>query len=300
MSLAMKKLFDIEKPVKNYKKSFKLAKKLYKKNKLHETILILKQLKHHGYDLPLTSLTLAMAYDKVAYLSGDKEYEDMALEEYSEIINYSDSKKYRKKAIKLQNSLAKRISILNENEYKAHEKARELHAVSSRSAKSWFMLGANFAVRKDPLFVINSFENAIKLKPDYILALYRLGYVYHHNLNDTKNALKYYLKVIRIDPFEDKTESESNNVKAIIETCNELSDIYMQKKQLNKVLSVCDYTLKFYQKYSDLCSSEGIKNIMENTYKAARRLQKEDALKKYILDKYKLDFELLLNELRIV
>lgn len=300
MSLAMKRLSDIKKPVKDYKKSFKLARKLYKKNRLHESITILKQLKHHGYDLPLTSLTLAMAYDKVAYLSEDKEYEDMALEEYSEIINYSDSKKYRKKAIKLQNSLAKRISILNEIEYKAHEKARELEALSPRSAKSWFMLGANFAVRKDPLFVINSFENAIELKPDYILALYRLGYVYHHNLNDTENALKYYLKVIKIDPFEDTTESESNNVKAIIETCNELSDIYMQKKQLNKVLSVCDYTLKFHQKYSDLYSSEGIKNIMENSYKAARRLQKEDALKKYILNKYKLDFESLLIELRIV
>lgn len=296
----MKNLFDTEKPLYDYKKSFKLAKKLYKKNRLHETIGILKKLKHHGYDLPLTSLTLAMTYDKVAYLSGDKEYEDMALEEYDEIINYSDSRKYRKKAVKLQNSLAKRISILNENDYKAHDKARELQAVSPRSAKSWFMLGSNFAARKDPFFVINSFENAIKLKPDYILALYRLGYIYHHNLNDTESALKYYLKVIRIDPFEDTTESESNNIKAVIETCNELSDIYMKKKQLNRVLSVCDYTLSFYQKYSELCSREGIKNIIENSYKAARRLQKEDALQKYIFDKYKLDFESLLRELRIV
>lgn len=300
MSLAMKRLLDAEEPFTDYAKSFKLAKKLYKKNRLHETIVILEKLKHHGHDLPLTSLTLAMAYDKFAYLSGDKEYEDKALEEYDEIINYSDSKKFRKKAVKLQNSLAKRTSTLNENDYKAHEKARELESNSPRSAKSWFMLGANFSARKDPFFVIDSFENALELKPDYILALYRLGYIYHHNLNDTENALKYYLRVIKIDPFEDTTESESNNVKAVIETCNELSGIYMQKKQLNKVLSVCDYTLGFYQKYSNLCSSEGIKNIIENSYKAARRLKKEDALKRYIFEKYKLDFDSLLRDLRIV
>jgi tetratricopeptide (TPR) repeat protein len=241
-----------------------------------------------------------MTYDKVAYLSGDKEYEDMALEEYDEIINYSGSKKYRKKAVKLQNSLAKRISLLNENEYKAQKKAKELQTSSPRSAKSWFMLGANFAVRKDPFFVINAFENALQLNPDYILALYRIGYIYHHNLNDVDTALKYYLRVIKIDPFEDTTESESINIKAVIETCNELSNIYMEKRMLNRVLSVCDYTLKFYNEYSDMCSSESIKNIIDNSYKAARRLEKADALKKYISEKYKLDFDSMLRDLRIV
>jgi tetratricopeptide (TPR) repeat protein len=300
MSPAMNKLFNTAKPITDYKDSLKLARKLYKKNRLHEAIGILTRLKHHGYDLPLTSLTLAMTYDKVAYLSGDKEYEDMALEEYDEIINYRGSKKYRKKAIKLQNSLAKRISLLNENEYKAQVKAKELQNSSPRSAKSWFMLGANFAVRKDPFFVINAFENALKLNPDYILALYRLGYIYHHNLNDIDAALKYYLRVIKINPFEDTTESESINIKAVIETCNELSDIYMKKRQLNRVLSVCDYTLKFFHEYNDMCSSESLKNIIDNSYKAARRLEKSDALKKYIFDKYKLDFDSMLRELRIV
>ena len=296
----MMKFFDKNKPVTDYKESFKQAKKLYKKNRLHEAIAILARLKHHGYDLPLTSLTLAMAYDKMAYLSGDKEFEDMALEEYDDIINYSTSKKYKKKALKLQNALAKRISLLNENEYKAHEKAREMEEKNPRSAKSWFILGANFSVRKDPFFVINAFENALSLNPDYIAALYRLGYIYHHNLNDTEKALKYYLRAVKIDPFQDSSEPESVNVKAIIATCNELSDIYMKKKQLNRVLSVCDYTIRFYQTYSDLCSSESIKNILDNSYKAARRLQKGDALNRYIFDKYKLDFESLLQELRIV
>jgi len=300
MSPAMMKFFDTNKPVTDYKESFKQAKKFYKKNRLHEAIAILVRLKHHGYDLPLTSLTLAMAYDKLAYLSGDKEYEDIALEEYDEIINYSTARKYKKKAIKLQNSLAKRISILNANEYKAHEKARELQENNPRSAKSWFMLGANFSVRKDPFFVIDAFENALALNPDYIVALYRIGYIYHHNLNDTEKALKYYLRAVKIDPFKDTTESESVNVSSIIKTCNELSDIYMKKKQLNRVLSVCDYTIRFYQTYNDLCSSESIKNIIDNSYKAARRLQKGDALNRYIFERYKLDFDSLLQELRIV
>lgn len=300
MSPEMKKLLKKSKPDSEYKESLKLARKFYKKNRLHEAIGILARLKHHGYDLPLTSLTLAMAYDKVAYLSGDKEYEDMALEEYDEVINYSGSKKYRKKAIKLQNSLAKRISLLNENDYRAQEKAAELQTSSPRSAKSWFILGANFAVRKDPFFVINAFEKALELNPDYILALYRLGYIYHHNFGDMDTALKYYLRVIKINPFEDTTESESINVKAVIETCNELSDIYMKKRLLNRVLSVCDYTLKFYSQYSDLCSSESIKNIMDNSCKAARRLKKSEALKKYISEKYKLDFDSLLQDLRLV
>jgi len=300
MSPVMKKIFSNIKPVSDYKQSLKLARKLYKKNRLHEAIAILARLKHHGYDLPLTSLTLAMTYDKIAYLTGDREYEDMAIEEYDEIINYSGSKKYRKKAVKLQNSLAKRVSLFNEIEYKAQEKAKQLQSSSPRSAKSWFILGANFAVRKDPLFVINAFENALKLNPDYILALYRLGYIYHHNLNDIDTALKYYLRVVKINPYEDTTESESINIKAVIETCSELSDIYMKKRELNRVLSVCDFTLKFYHEYNDMCSSESIKNIIDNSYKAARRLEKSDALKKYILKKYKLDFDSLLRELRIV
>jgi len=296
----MIKLFNKYKPVDDYKESFRQAKKLYKKNRLHEAIAILARLKHHGYDPPLTSLTLAMAYDKMAYLSGDKEYEDIALEEYDDIINYSASKKYRKKAVKLQNSLAKRISLLNEDEYRARRKAREMEGKNPRSAKSWFILGANFSVRKDPFFVINAFENALSLNPDYILALYRSGYIYHHNLNDADKALKYYLRAVKIEPFKDTSEPESVNVKTIIAVCNELSDIYMKKKQLNRVLSVCDFTIQFYQTYSDLCSSDSLRNIIDNSYRAARRLQKGDALNRYIFDKYKLDFESLLQELRIV
>ena len=85
------------------------------------------------------------------------------------------------------------------------------------SPKAWFMLGANFSVRKDPLFVINAFNNAIALNDKYISALFRLGYVYQYNMNDKNAALSLYLKVIKIPPYEDNIESESTNVKTILE-----------------------------------------------------------------------------------
>jgi hypothetical protein len=50
------------------------------------------------------------------------------------------------------------------------------------------MLGANFPVRKDPMFVINAYKNAVRLNEHYILAMFRIGYLYQYYLQDNETA----------------------------------------------------------------------------------------------------------------
>ncbi len=278
---------------------FKRAGRLYKHNKLHEALELLLKLKHHGYDSPDYMLMLAKVYDRLAYITGESEYEDLALETYDDIINYSRSRRFRRKALKLQNRLAKKISRLNEDEYRAQSKAASMECDEPRSPKSWFMLGANFSVRKDPFFVINAYENAVKLNPNYIAALFRIGYIYHHNLEDSEKAMTFYHKIIRIAPYDDEVEPESVNVRTIIDTLGEMSQIYMKTRNFRKVISVFDHTMTFYNNYSAMCTMENIKGIIANANTASEKLGNNRALKKYVLENYGYNFDNLLNELRL-
>lgn len=284
----------------NYKRSMRQAKSYIRKNRLHEAVSVLTKLRHHGYNEPELILLTAKVYDRLTFLTSEPEFEHMAMETYDEIIRYSSSKRYIKKAVKLQNQLVKRLYALNENEFKAQTKAEELKNCKTMSPKAWFMLGANFSVRKDPLFVINAYNNAIQLNDKYIAALFRLGYVYQYNLNDKVSALSLYLKVIKITPYEDTIESESTNVKTILEACTEISEIYVSEENYKKVISVFDHAFKIYTAYGDICSILNIKKLIYNAYRSSRELKNLSALKKHVKTNYGYDFDSMLDELRIV
>lgn len=283
----------------DYKSSMKEAGKLFKKNRLHDSLSILNRLRYHGYDDPELLLLTAQVYDRLTLLTSEAEYEELAVVTFQEIIRYSHSKKYIKKAVKLQDQFMKRISTLNENEHRAQTKAVELKNGKNMSPKAWFMLGANFSVRKDPLFVINAFNNAISLNDKYISALFRLGYVYQYNMNDKNAALSLYLKVIKIPPYEDNIESESTNVKTILEACTEISGIYFADEQYKKTISVFDHAFKIHMAYGDICSIHNIKKIISNAYNASKELNNIPALKNHVKKNFGYDFDSILEELRI-
>lgn len=284
----------------DHRKLLRRAKMLFRKNRLHESIAIIMKLKHHGYNNDEISLLLARAYDRLAYLTAEVEYEDTALEKYDELIRYTGSKRYRKRAIKLRNSLTKRVSSLSESEQRACSRAAEMKTRLPKSPKAWFMLGANFPVRKDPLFVINAYKNAVRLDEKYILALFRIGYLYHYYIQDVDTARSYYLRMIKIPPYEDRVEPEALNVKTILEGCNELSDIYLQSEEMKKVISVFDHALNIYRTYSDICSPHDIKRIAKNCYQASLSLDNLSALKKHVLSRFSMDLDLFLSDLGII
>lgn len=283
----------------DYKRSMKEAVNFFKKNRLHESLTIINRLRHHGYDEPELILLAAQVYDRLTFLTSEAEYEELAMETFNEIIRYSDNKKYIKKAVKLQNIFMKRISSLNDEEFKAQSKAEELKNSRNMSPKAWFMLGANFSVRKDPLFVINALNNAIELNDKYISALYRLAYVYQYNMNDRNSALSLYLKIIKIHPYEDNIESESTNVKTILEACGEISGIYMFDDRYKKAISVFDHAFKIVMAYGDICSIHSIKKIIANAYASSIKLDNLSALKKHVKKNFGYDLESILEELRI-
>ncbi len=284
----------------DHRKLLRRAKFFFRKNRLHESINILMKLKHHGYDTDEVNLLIARSYDRLAYLTSEVEYEDTALEKYEELIRYTGSRRYRKRAVKLRNSFSKRISSLNESEMNACSRAVEMKSRLPRSPKAWFMLGANFPVRKDPMFVIEAYKNAVRLNENYILAIFRIAYLYHYYIQDLETAREFYLKLIKIPPYEDSVEPEAVNVKTILEGCNELSDIYFQRGDFKKVISVFDHALKLYRTYSDICSQHDIKRIAKNSYQAALSLDNLDSLKKHVMSRFNIDLDSELRELGII
>jgi len=285
----------------DYKQNIKQAKRLNKKDLLHDSLSVISKLRHHGYNDPELLLLMANVCEKLTLLTSEIEYESMALEAYSEIINFSNNKRYIKKADKLQKLFVKKIfKTEDEDVAKAQSKAKELIFSSANSPKAWFMLGANFSVRQDPHFVITAYRNAVKLNEKYISALYRLGYIHQYNLSDKTSALSYYLKAIKIMPHEDKIESESTNVKIIIEACTEISIIYLSERKYNKVISVFDHAFKLFVLYSDICTLHDIKKIISNTYSASKMLNNFSALKKHVKNNFGYELDALLQELRII
>jgi tetratricopeptide (TPR) repeat protein len=284
----------------DYKQNIKQAKRLYRKNLLHDCLSVISKLKRHGYNDPELLLLMAKVCEKLTLLTSDIEFESMTMEAYTEIINFSNNKRYIKKADKLQKLFIKKISHTDEDVIKAQSKAKELKLSKPKSPKAWFMLGANFSVRQDPQFVITAYSNAVKLHEKYISALYRLGYIHQYNLNDKRSALSYYLKAIKIQPHEDNIESESTNVKIIIEACTEISAIYLSEYKYNKVISAFDHAFKLFVLYSDICALQGIKKIISNTYSASKKLNNIPALKNHIKNNFGYDLDELLSELRII
>ncbi len=280
--------------------AFRHAKRLFRRNRLHESEKIILKLKHHGYYSHELELLLARVYDKMSFLTSEIEYEVKAEESYNEIIHYSGKKKFVKQASRFKGKMIDRISRLDDREHKAHHKAVEFTKKEPQSPKAWFILGANFSAYKDPAFVISAFENAVSLHDKYIQALFRIGYIYQYNLNDTAKAMKYYLRLIKIPPYEDTMEPESANVRTILEACNELTDIYSSMGKYEKILSVYDHVIGIYRTYNDICTPHSIKKTLSATRSAAEKLNRYTALLKYSRENHRIELEGLLEELGII
>ncbi len=276
------------------------ARRLFRRNRLHESEQLILRLKHHGYNSHKIEFLLARVYDKISLLTSEIEYEIKAGESYNEIINYSSKKRLVKKAERLKEKMLKRISRLNDTEHRAHHKADQFIKKEPQSPKAWFILGANFSAFKDPHFVINAFENAVSLHKNYIQALFRIGYIYQFNLNDPGTAMKYYLRLIKIPPYEDPMEPESANVRTILDACNELTEIYASMDKYEKVLSVYDHVIKIYRTYNDICTPHNIKKTLTATRSAAVKLDRYRALLNYSRVNHHIEFEALLAELGII
>ncbi|HPS58503.1 MAG TPA: hypothetical protein PK514_10395 [Spirochaetota bacterium] len=280
--------------------AFRRARRLFRRNRLHESETLILKLKHHGYDSHELELLLARVYDKMSFLTSEVEYEVKAEESYNEIIDYCRKKKLVKKAGKLKNRMLNRIALLDDSEHRAHHKADEFSKNEPQSPKAWFILGANFSAFKDPKFVINAFENAVTLHENYIQALFRIGYIYQYNLNDSAKAMSYYLRLIRIPPYEDTMEPESANVRTILDACNELTEIYSAMGKYEKILSVYDHVIKIYRTYADICTPHNIKKTLTSTRSAALKLNRYPALLRYSRENHRIEFEELLAELGII
>lgn len=281
-------------------KEFRRARSLFRRNRLHESEKLILKMKHHGYNSDQLELLLARVYDKMSFLTSEIEYEVKAEESYNEIIDYCKKKKLIKKASKFREKMLKRIARLDDSEHRAHNKADEFSRKEPQSPKSWFILGANFSAYKDPAFVISAFEKAVELHENYIQALFRIGYIYQYNLNDTAMAMKYYLRLIKIPPYEDTMEPESANVRTILDACNELTGIYSAMGKSEKILSVYDHVIKIYRTYNDICTPHNIKKTLTGTRAAALKLNRYPALLKYSRDNHHIEFEELLTELGII
>ncbi len=276
---------------------FRKAKRLFRKNRLHDAEALLLKLIHHGYTTPAISLLLARVYDRLAFITSEIEFEEKAKDAYREIIQYCNRKKFVRKANILLEKLVSRIARLDDSEHRAHTKAEEYMKNEPSSPKAWFILGANFSTRKDPGFVINAYMNAVALHENYILALFRIGYIYQYNLRDEESAIRFYMKVLKIPPYEDEMESESVNVRTILEACNELTEIYMNINNGRKIISVFDHAMKLYRAYGDICTPHNIKKTIANTRHSAMEMNSYRALLKHCSDNYQIDFEAMLSEL---
>lgn len=280
--------------------SLRRSRRLFRRNRLHEAEILILKMKHHGYDSNELEMLLARVYDKMSFLTSEIEYEVKARESYNEIINYCKKKKLVKKAVKLKEKMLKRIARLDDSDHRAQHKADEFLKNEPQSPKSWFILGANFSAYKDPEFVINAFQKAVNLHENYIQALFRIGYIYQYNLNDAAAAMKYYLRLIKIPPYEDTIEPESANVRTILDACNELTEIYSSMGKYEKILSVYDHVIKIYLTYTDIYTPHNIKKTLTGTRSAALKLNRYPALLKYSRDNHGIDFEALLSELGII
>lgn len=280
--------------------AFRRASRLFRRNRLHEAETIILKLKHHGYNSHELELLLGRVYDKMSFLTSEIEYEVKAEESYNEIIDYCKKKRLVKRSKKLKQKMVERISLLDDNEHRAHHKADEFSRNEPRSPKAWFILGANFSAFKDPHFVIRTFEKAVSLHENYIQALFRIGYIYQHNLNDPDTAMKYYLRLIKIPPYEDTIDPESVNVRTILDACNELTEIYADMGKYEKILSVYDHVLKIYRTYTDICTPHNIKKTLAATRAAALKINRYPALLKYSRDNHRIDFEDILSELGMI
>ena len=275
---------------------YKLSRFLYRKNKLHESVNALKYLIRRGYSRPDVMFLLALCYDRISFLLKDIEYEDLAKETYEDLLQTCEKKRKRRNIMKEYNIFINRIYEFNEGEYNAYRKASQLKGDDMKTPKAWLLLGSNFNIRKDVDFVISSFQNAIVLDPNYMLALFRLGYVYQFNKNDENMALQYYVRLVKLNPGDDSNESETTNARCILEGCNQLGKIYFRKREYRKVVAVFNHALNVQNEYLQSSTLSLIRDLIYLADISANHINLKDKLDTHIKRNYYVSFNHLLNK----
>jgi len=231
------------------RKMFRQARSLFRKNRIHDAIAILKALLKQGHDPVSVQGMIAQCYDRLSFLTRDIECEDLAKLTYEKLLGMDLKRRQKRRIQKEYDRFINRIYELGEPDYKAFMKARQLRNREIKTPKAWMMLGSNFNIRKDVDFVINAYKNALELDPQYILALYKTGYVLQYNKQDADAALPYYVRVIKTDPESDENESLTTNARCILDACNQLGKLYYARGEYRKVVAVFNHALKTQAAY---------------------------------------------------
>lgn len=277
------------------RKLFRFARNLFKKNMLFESEEALKCLIHRGYKKTSVRLLQAQCYRRIAFLKQDIDYEDQSKKVYEEILSCSLRKLKRLKIESEYNELINKIKEFNDVEYNALNKARKLHGDSSLMPKSWMIMGNNFNIRKDVDFVIYAYTKALELDPDYMLALFRLGYVYQHNKNDFETAISFYVRLVKLDPAEDKNESAAINAKCILDVCNFLARYFFHKKAYRKVIAVFNRALEIHDAYLPDYSLSCLKDMIYFADRASDKCNLRKTLNLFLSDNYVVSLEELVS-----
>ena len=277
------------------KKLFSIAELLYKKNRYHESVNTLKNLISSGYTTPEVKFLLARSYDKLSSHLKDIDYDDLAQKTYEELLQLPLKRRIRSRVQMRYNRFINRISEFNVNDYKAVMKSIELSEDEKKSPKAWFMLGSNFNIRKDVDFVITTYKNALELDPSYMLALFRLGYIYQYNKNDELSALHYYVRLVKIDPDSDCNESETTNARCIMDACNQMSKIYYKRNKYRKIVAVLNRAIAIQNEYLPTSALTLVKNLIYLSDISASHLNLKSRLDSYLKKNYYLSFNYLLN-----
>jgi tetratricopeptide (TPR) repeat protein len=275
---------------------FRLSQFLYKRNKLFESVNALRFLITRGYGNTDVRLLLARCYDRISFLLEDIEYEDLARETYEDILRTTLGRFKRRKILKNYNGLINRIFELHEKEYKAFKKASQLKAENIKNPKIWLQLGANFNIRKDVDFVINAYQQALDLDSNYILALFRLGYIYHCNKHDQSRALHYYTRLVKLNPADDYHESETTNARCILDGCNQLGKIYFERKEHRKVVAVFNQALKIQDEYLPISALSSIRYLIYIADISANHINLKNTLDAHMKSRYYLSLNYLINK----
>ena len=88
-------------------------------------------------------------------------------------------------------------------------------------------------------------------------------------------------------------------MKIILEACTEIGKIYTSEEKYKKVISVFDHAFKMYMAYSDICTLQSIKKLINDAYIASVKLDKLHALEKHIRNHFGHDLDMMLDELCI-
>lgn len=268
----------------------KRARKLYKKNKLHEALGLLTALQKKGAASPEVSYLLALNHDRMAFLMNDLEHEETAKQLYEKLLRSRLGFFQKRRVEKAYRRLLNRIQEFTETEYRAVHKASEMKERTVRTPKAWVLLGSNFNIRKDVDFVINAYRSAVEMDPNYILALFRLAYVYQFNKQDEREAMRCYIRLVKLDPAGDSNESETTNARCILEACNHLSLMFYRRSEYRKVVALFNRALEVQNDYLPISSLTLVKDLIYLAGLSAERANLREQMEGHMQERYELSF----------